>query len=132
MQEPVASAVSGRAPLDPHPNYVDGEWLFVGDVLTNADPSDFDHPVSSYAVASAADDERAVAAAKAAVLAWPLTEQVGHNRVGHALDADTQVEPVIDDARLQKDLHYMSIAPAAGARPGVRAEVVERPTRPRA
>jgi alpha-ketoglutaric semialdehyde dehydrogenase len=91
VQEPTISTVNRRAPLDPHPNFVGGEWVPVGDVLTNDNPSDLDRPVGTFAVASAADVDRAVVAAQAAAPAWaaaaPRERGVVLDRIGRELMA---------------------------------------------
>ena len=73
MQEAAVSTVHRRAPHDPHPNYVGGEWLPVDEALTNDNPSDLDQPLGTFAVASADDVGRAVAAAATAAPAWAAT-----------------------------------------------------------
>lgn len=52
-----------------HGNLIDGEWV-EGDATPNVNPSDTRDIVGHYASASAADAQRAIAAAKAAFPAW--------------------------------------------------------------
>jgi alpha-ketoglutaric semialdehyde dehydrogenase len=58
-----------------------------------------------------------------------LAERVAALRVGHALDPDTEIGPVIDATQLQQDLDWVAAARAEGARAAVLGEVVERRTR---
>ena len=58
-----------------------------------------------------------------------LAERVAALRVGHALDPDTQIGPVIDATQLQSDLDWVAAARAEGAHAAVLGEVVERRTR---
>ena len=52
-----------------HRNLIDGEWVD-GEAHANVNPSNTDEIVGHYAKASAADAQRAIAAAKAAFPAW--------------------------------------------------------------
>ncbi|WP_163268551.1 aldehyde dehydrogenase family protein [Chelativorans alearense] len=52
-----------------HQNLIDGEWV-VGEAVPNINPSDTNEVVGEYALASKADAETAIAAAKAALPAW--------------------------------------------------------------
>ena len=49
-------------------------------------------------------------------------------RVGHALQADTQIGPVVDESQLEQDLRYVGIAKAEGARHVCGGERLERDT----
>jgi aldehyde dehydrogenase (NAD+) len=44
-----------------------------------------------------------------------LTERLAELRVGHALAADTQIGPVVDERQLQTDLQYIEIGRGEGA-----------------
>jgi aldehyde dehydrogenase (NAD+) len=50
-------------------------------------------------------------------------------RVGHALDEDTQIGPVVDQAQLQKNIEYLKIGCAEGATLAFGGECPERATR---
>jgi acyl-CoA reductase-like NAD-dependent aldehyde dehydrogenase len=54
-------------------NYVDGQWLPAQTYLDNTSPSDFSDVIGSYAQASIADTENAIAAAKTASDSWSLS-----------------------------------------------------------
>lgn len=56
-----------------HKNFINGEWVGSDHAKDNINPSDLSDIVGSYAQASAADAETAVAAAKAAFPAWAAT-----------------------------------------------------------
>ena len=58
-----------------------------------------------------------------------LAERVASLRVGHALDPDTQIGPVVDVRQLEADLRWLERAQAEGARAAVLGDVVQRPTR---
>ena len=57
-----------------------------------------------------------------------LTEKVKALRVGHALDPQTEIGPVVDEKQLEQDLSYLKIAQQEGARV-VGGERLERPTK---
>lgn len=44
-----------------------------------------------------------------------VLESMQHLRVGHALDRDTQIGPVVDAAQLEKNQHYLEIGQDEGA-----------------
>jgi acyl-CoA reductase-like NAD-dependent aldehyde dehydrogenase len=50
-----------------------------------------------------------------AALAQRLTERTRALRVGHALDPNTQIGPVVDERQLAQDLHYLDIGRSEGA-----------------
>jgi len=54
---------------DLHRNYIDGDWVD-GEAVPNINPSNTDEIVGQYARGTAADAQRAIAAAKAAFPAW--------------------------------------------------------------
>jgi aldehyde dehydrogenase (NAD+) len=56
-----------------HQNFIAGEWIGAGAVTRNINPSNTTDIVGEYAQASAADAEKAIAAAKAAFPAWSRT-----------------------------------------------------------
>ncbi|MDJ1158651.1 aldehyde dehydrogenase family protein [Chelatococcus sp. SYSU_G07232] len=56
--------------MSEHRNYIAGEWVAGTDAAANINPSNTNDVVGHYARASAADAERAIAAAKAAFPAW--------------------------------------------------------------
>lgn len=56
--------------MERHANLISGEWIAGQSAVTNDNPSDLDHPVGDYDLASAAQLNDAVAAAKAAQPAW--------------------------------------------------------------
>ncbi len=58
-----------------------------------------------------------------------LTERVRALRVGHALDAATDLGPVVDDRQLRKDVEAVARARSDGAEAAVLGEVVQRATR---
>ncbi|MCR4467869.1 aldehyde dehydrogenase family protein [Burkholderia sp. SCN-KJ] len=58
-----------------------------------------------------------------------LTEALGRLRVGHALDPDTQIGPVIDEAQLQQDEQYIAIGKREGATLACGGTTVARSTR---
>ncbi len=58
-----------------------------------------------------------------------LRRRIADIRVGHALDAATQVGPVVDARQLQQDLDYIAIAKGEGGILEAGGELVERPTR---
>ena len=45
-----------------------------------------------------------------------LTEQLKSVKVGHALDAATQIGPVVDESQLKQDLDYVDVAVSEGGR----------------
>jgi acyl-CoA reductase-like NAD-dependent aldehyde dehydrogenase len=49
-------------------------------------------------------------------------------RVGHALEPDTQIGPVVDESQLAQDLRYIDIARQEGARHVCGGETLQRPT----
>ncbi|WP_425514848.1 aldehyde dehydrogenase family protein [Ancylobacter lacus] len=57
-----------------------------------------------------------------------VAERVRGLKVGHALEASTQVGPVIDERQLAKDMSYIDIARAEGARLVVGGERLNRAT----
>ncbi|SMH48857.1 aldehyde dehydrogenase (NAD+) [Rathayibacter oskolensis] len=57
-----------------------------------------------------------------------LTARMRGMRVGHALETETVVGPVVDEAQLAQDLRYLSIAAEEGGTV-IGGELVERPTR---
>ena len=56
-----------------HKNYINGEWVEGKDAKDNINPSDLSDIIGSYAQASKADAEAAIAAAKAAQPGWGAT-----------------------------------------------------------
>lgn len=56
-----------------HKNFINGEWVGSDHAKDNINPSDLSDIIGSYAQASAADAETAIAAAKAAFPAWAST-----------------------------------------------------------
>ena len=54
-------------------NYVDGQWLPAQTYVDNTSPSDFSDVIGSYAQASIADTEKAIAAAQTAFDTWSLS-----------------------------------------------------------
>lgn len=58
-----------------------------------------------------------------------LAERTRALRVGHALDPDTEIGPVVDDGQLEKDLEYVRIGKDEGATPLVEGSPVQRGTR---
>ena len=54
---------------DLHRNYIDGDWVD-GEAVADINPSNTDDVVGHYARGTAADAQRAIAAAKAAFPAW--------------------------------------------------------------
>ncbi len=58
-----------------------------------------------------------------------LAERTRALRVGHALDPDTQIGPVIDEAQLEKDLEYVRVGKEEGARALVEGTTVKLGTR---
>ena len=56
-----------------HKNYINGEWVEGKDARDNVNPSDLSDIIGSYAQASKADAEAAIAAAKAAQPGWAST-----------------------------------------------------------
>jgi len=54
-------------------NFIAGEWVAGHDTTKNINPSNTNDVIGEYARASAADAERAIAAAKAAFPAWART-----------------------------------------------------------
>ena len=53
---------------------------------------------------------------------------IGALRVGHALDPDTEIGPVVSEAQLAQDLEYLRIGVDEGATLAVGGEALERPT----
>ena len=74
---------------------------------------------SSRIVATAGIHDRLVAA---------LRERVGALRVGHALDAATQIGPVVDERQLEQNLRYVRIGREEGAVLEAGGEVLKRET----
>lgn len=62
-----------RAAMTLHKNFINGEWVEGENAKDNINPSDLSDIVGSYAQASAADTEAAIAAAKAAAPGWAAT-----------------------------------------------------------
>ncbi|CAN7579209.1 aldehyde dehydrogenase family protein [Rhizobacter sp. LjRoot28] len=58
-----------------------------------------------------------------------LRERTGALKVGHALQRDTQIGPVVDAQQLQQNLEYVGIAREEGAEHLVGGETLERATR---
>ena len=56
-----------------HQNFINGEWIGSAHARDNMNPSDLSDIIGSYAQASQADAEAAIAAAKAASPAWAQT-----------------------------------------------------------
>lgn len=57
-----------------------------------------------------------------------LTQRLAELRVGHALDAATQIGPVVDAAQLEQDLSYIALGQAEGARLVFGGERLQRET----
>lgn len=57
-----------------------------------------------------------------------LRDRISALRVGHALDPDTQIGPVVDAGQLESNLGYIATGGAEGARLEIGGEVLERPT----
>jgi aldehyde dehydrogenase (NAD+) len=57
-----------------------------------------------------------------------LTQRLGELRVGHALDPATQIGPVVDQAQLEQDLHYLALGQAEGAQRVCGGERLQRDT----
>jgi aldehyde dehydrogenase (NAD+) len=64
--------------------------------------------------------DRFVAALLAKLQSW---------RVGHALESDTHIGPVVDQAQLDSDLRYLEIGSSEGAKLAWGGALLERPTR---
>jgi alpha-ketoglutaric semialdehyde dehydrogenase len=64
--------------------------------------------------------DRFVAALLAKLQSW---------RVGHALESDTHIGPVVDQAQLDTDLGYLAIGSSEGAKLAWGGRLLERPTR---
>ena len=62
--------------MELHSNLIDGEWVG-GEAVPNLNPSNIAEVVGEYARATAADAERAIAAAKAAFPAWSRSGAAG-------------------------------------------------------
>lgn len=58
-----------------------------------------------------------------------LRDRIAALRVGHALDPDSQIGPVVDAAQLESNLGYVRLGQQEGARLEIGGEVLERPTR---
>jgi len=58
-----------------------------------------------------------------------LTEAVQALRVGHALDPQTQIGPVVDESQLRHDEDYLNIGKSEGARIASGGQRLERDTR---
>lgn len=58
-----------------------------------------------------------------------LAERVGAIKVGHALDPETEMGPVVDEVQLQKDLKYIELGKSEGGRLVVGGELLDRPHR---
>src|SRR5699024_8728788 len=58
-----------------------------------------------------------------------MRERTGALKVGHALQRDTQIGPVVDAHQLQQNLDYLGIAREEGAEHLGGGEQLERPTR---
>lgn len=58
-----------------------------------------------------------------------LRERTAALRVGHALQRDTQIGPVVDDHQLQQNLSYLEIARDEGAEHLVGGDTLQRQTR---
>lgn len=58
-----------------------------------------------------------------------LKRRAADLRVGHALEPDTEIGPVVDERQLAIDLEYLEIGKAEGAELVVGGERLERPTR---
>ncbi|MEN8503542.1 MULTISPECIES: aldehyde dehydrogenase family protein [Paraburkholderia] len=58
-----------------------------------------------------------------------LREAVERLRVGHALDPQTQIGPVVDESQLQQDQAYLGIGKMEGARLACGGQLIERDTR---
>jgi acyl-CoA reductase-like NAD-dependent aldehyde dehydrogenase len=57
-----------------------------------------------------------------------MTARLGKLKVGHALHADTDIGPVVDNAQLNQDLRYIEIAKGEGARLAFGGDRLQRPT----
>jgi acyl-CoA reductase-like NAD-dependent aldehyde dehydrogenase len=57
-----------------------------------------------------------------------LTERVAKINVGHAMDKDTHVGPVVDAGQLKQDTDYIAIGKAEGAKLAFGGERIERST----
>jgi aldehyde dehydrogenase (NAD+) len=57
-----------------------------------------------------------------------LAERLRATRVGHALEAQSEIGPVVSEQQMQQDLHYISLAVREGARLRTGGLVLERPT----
>ena len=57
-----------------------------------------------------------------------LAERLRATRVGHALDAQSEIGPVVSEEQLQQDLHYISLASQEGGRLRTGGEVLKRST----
>ena len=62
-------------------------------------------------------------------LAEGMAERTRGLRVGHALDAASQIGPVVDDKQMQVNLRYLGIADGEGASRLCGGEVLERETK---
>ncbi len=58
-----------------------------------------------------------------------LADRMATLRVGHALEPETQIGPVVDAGQLEQDLDYIAIGKAEGARLVGGGDLIERPTR---
>lgn len=58
-----------------------------------------------------------------------LAQRVKALHVGHALDADTDIGPVVAERQLAQDLEYIELGQREGATAAVLGEIVKRPTR---
>ncbi|MDN3921460.1 aldehyde dehydrogenase family protein [Roseateles violae] len=58
-----------------------------------------------------------------------LIERVRALRVGHALDAQTQIGPVVDEIQLEQDRAYIELGIAEGASLASGGDLLRRPTR---
>lgn len=58
-----------------------------------------------------------------------LRDRIAALRVGHALDPDSQIGPVVDGGQLAANLDYIGIGQAEGARLEIGGERLERPTK---
>jgi acyl-CoA reductase-like NAD-dependent aldehyde dehydrogenase len=57
-----------------------------------------------------------------------LTDRIAALRVGHALEPETQIGPVVDGSQLNSNLGYIATGLAEGARLVIGGEQLERPT----
>ena len=57
-----------------------------------------------------------------------LTERLKKIEVGHALEASTQVGPVVEQRQLNQDLRYIDVGINEGARPLLKGELLKRTT----